>query len=288
MSTLERLFNVSGKTAIVTGASSGLGVHFARALAEAGMNLVLAARRTDRLEELAGELSGSGAGAEAVTCDVADPAQVAAMVDKAVGRFGGIDVIVNNAGVTDGGPVPEKLPDDMFDHAVRVNLNGLWYCCKYAGAHMLRRGQGGSIINIASILGLGGQQNFPPAYMATKAAVINLTRTLACSWADRGVRVNAIAPGWYPSEMTGPWLGNPDFLKHVEAQTPMGRVGNPEELLGALLYLASDASSYMTGQTLAVDGGITASIGSRPFSPQIIRFIEEAMPDGLGVRIKPD
>jgi gluconate 5-dehydrogenase len=222
-----------------------------------------------------------------VTCDVAEPSQVAAMVDHAVSRFGGVDVIVNNAGVTDGGPVPEKMPDAMFDHAVRVNLNGLWYCCKYAGAHMLQRGRGGSIINIASILGMGGQQNFPPAYMATKAAVINLTRTLACSWADRGVRVNGIAPGWYPSEMTGPWLGNPDFLKHVEAQTPMGRVGDPNELLGALLYLASDASSYMTGQTLAVDGGLTASIGSQPLSPEIVRFIEAAVPDGMGVGIKP-
>ncbi|MGW8181193.1 MAG: SDR family NAD(P)-dependent oxidoreductase, partial [bacterium] len=275
MSIFETLFAVSGKTAVVTGASSGLGVSFAKAFAEAGMNVVLTARRTEKLEDLAAELSRSGTAAEAVTCDVTDSSNVASMVERTIERFGGVDVLVNNAGQTDGGPVPEKLPDEMFEQIVRVNLNGLWYCCKQVGAHMLKRGKGGSIVNIASVLGLGGQQNYPPGYMATKAAVINLTKTLACSWADRGVRVNAIAPGWYPSEMTGPWLGNPDFLKHVEAQTPMGRVGEPEELLGALLYLASDASSYMTGQTLAVDGGLTASIGSQPLSPQILRFIEE-------------
>lgn len=288
MGIVERLFNVSGKTAIVTGASSGLGVSFARAFAEAGMNVVLAARRTERLEELKQELSKTGAETEAVTCDVVDSFQVEALVEKAVSRFGGVDVLVNNAGQSDGGPVPEKLPDEMFEQIVRVNLNGLWFCCKHVGAHMLKRGKGGSIINVASILGLGGQQNFPPGYMATKAAVINLTKTLACSWADRGVRVNAIAPGWYPSEMTGPWLGNPHFLKHIEAQTPMGRVGDPEELLGALMYLASDASSFVTGQTLAVDGGVTASIGSLPLSPEVLEFLEEAVPGGLGVRITPE
>ncbi len=287
MGVVERLFDVSGKTAIVTGASSGLGASFARTLSEAGMNVVLAARRTERLEELAEELSKTGAGAEAVTCDVADSSQIAAMVQRTVSRFGGVDVLVNNAGQTDGGPVPEKMPDEMFEQIVRVNLNGLWFCCKHVGAHMLQRGKGGSIINIASILGLGGQQNYPPGYMATKAAVINLTKTLACSWADRGVRVNAIAPGWYPSEMTGPWLGNPHFLTHVETQTPMGRVGDPGELQGALLYLASDASSYVTGQTLAVDGGLSASIGALPFTPEILEFIEAAVPDGLGVRITP-
>lgn len=288
MRALQKLFDVSGKTAIVTGASSGLGVEFARAFSEAGMNVMLAARRTERLETLASELSSSGTEAAAVTCDVADSSQVAGMLERTVDRFGGVDVLVNNAGQTDGGPVPEKHPDDMFEQIVRVNLNGLWFCCKYVGAHMLRRGRGGSIINIASILGLGGQHNYPPGYMATKAAVINLTKTLACSWADRGVRVNAIAPGWYPSEMTGPWLGNPDFLKHVEAQTPMGRVGRPEELLGALLYLASDASSYVTGHTLVVDGGLSASLGAPPMSPEITSFIETAVPNGLGVRITPE
>jgi gluconate 5-dehydrogenase len=288
MGIADRLFDVSGRTAIVTGASSGLGVCFAKAFSKAGMNVVLAARRTERLDALAEELSKDGAGTVAITCDVADSSQVAAVVEETVNRFGGVDVLVNNAGQSDGGPVPEKLPDEMFEQIVRVNLNGLWYCCKHAGAHMLKRGKGGSIINIASILGLGGQQNFPPAYMATKAAVVNLTKTLACSWADRGVRVNAIAPGWYPSEMTGPWLGNPLFLKHIESQTPMGRTGDPEELLGALLYLASDASSFVTGQTIAVDGGLTASIGSQPLSPEVMGFIEEAVPGGLGVRIKPD
>lgn len=288
MGLTERLFDVSGKTAIVTGASSGLGVSFAKALSESGMNVMLAARRTERLEELAEELAANGGRVETFTCDVGDSSQVAAMAEEAVNRFQGVDVLVNNAGQSDGGPVPEKLPDELFEQIVRVNLNGLWYCCKHVGAHMLKRGTGGSIINVASILGLGGQQNYPPGYMATKAAVINLTKTLACSWADRGVRVNALAPGWFPSEMTGPWLGNSLFLKHIEAQTPMARVGDPEELLGALLYLASEASSFVTGQTLSVDGGLTASIGSQPLSPEVIGFIEQAVPGGLGVRIAPE
>jgi NAD(P)-dependent dehydrogenase (short-subunit alcohol dehydrogenase family) len=288
MGIVERLFDVSGRTAIVTGASSGLGVAFSRAFSEAGMNVVLAARRTDRLEELAQELSKAGGEIEVATCDVADSSQVAAMANQAVRRFGGVDVLVNNAGQTDGGPVPEKHPEEMFEQIVRVNLNGLWFCCKQVGAHMLERGKGGSIINISSVLGLGGQQNYPPGYMATKAAVINLTKTLACSWADRQVRVNAIAPGWYPSEMSGPWLGNPAFLEFVESQTPMGRVGDPEELLGALLYLASDASKYVTGQTLAVDGGYSAGVGHCAMPQEIVSFIEAAVPDGLGVSIVPE
>ncbi len=152
---------------------------------------------------------------------------------------------------------------------------------------MLRDGKGGSIINIASILGLGGQQNLAPAYLSTKAAVINLTRTLACSWGDRGVRVNAIAPGWFPSEMTEPFFAAPAFFERIKGQSPMGRVGDPPELAGALLLLASNASSYITGQTLVVDGGSSASIGAPPFSEEVFAEFASAVPDGLGERIMP-
>ena len=152
---------------------------------------------------------------------------------------------------------------------------------------MLRDGKGGSIINISSIMGLGGQQNHPAAYLATKAAVINLTRTLACSWGDRGVRVNAIAPGWFPSEMTEPYFAAPAFFERIKGQAALRRVGDPSELAGALLLLASNASSFMTGHTLVVDGGYSASIGAPPFSEEVFAEFASAVPDGLGERIMP-
>ncbi len=288
MANQDPLFDITGKTAIVTGASSGLGVTFATVLAERGANVVLAARRTERLEEVAGKIVQGGGKAISVTCDVSDSAQVKHMVATAVERFGRVDILVNNAGqVVDGGPVPERLPDELFEQTVRVNLLGTWYCCREVGAHMLRDGKGGSIINISSIMGLGGQQNIAPAYLSTKAAVINLTRTLACSWGDRGVRVNAIAPGWFPSEMTEPYFAAPAFFERIKGQAAMRRVGDPSELAGALLLLASNASSFMTGHTLVVDGGLTASVGAAPFSEEVFAEFASAVPNGLGERIMP-
>jgi NAD(P)-dependent dehydrogenase (short-subunit alcohol dehydrogenase family) len=217
-----------------------------------------------------------------VKCDVGDPAQVKALMNKAVERFGRIDVLVNNAGVVaDAGMVPEKIPDHLFAETVRVNLLGLWYCCQSAAELMLPAG-GGSIVNIASIAGLAGLANFPPAYQATKAAVINLTRNLACSWADRGVRVNALAPGWFPSEMTAPVFGVPGFLDWASRCAPMGRIGRPEELVPALLFLASAASSFVTGQTLAVDGGLSA--GSGRFPDATLEFLAD---HGVGDYARP-
>ncbi len=183
--------------------------------------------------------------------------------------------------------MPERLPDELFEQTVRVNLLGTWYCCREVGERMLRDGKGGSIINISSGAGVGGQQNFPPAYLATKAAVINLTRTLACSWGDRGVRVNAIAPGWFPSEMTEPFFAAPAFFERIKGQAAMRRVGDPSELAGALLLLASNASSFMTGHTLVVDGGLTASVGATPFSEEVFAEFASAVPNGLGERIMP-
>src|SRR5262249_52577573 len=146
----------------------------------------------------------------------------------------------------------------VFEHTLRTNLLGTWYCCRAVGASMLGDGKGGSIINIASIGGLSGLTDFLPGYSATKAGILSLTRTLACSWGDRAVRVNAIAPGWFPSEMTGPFLGIPAFRTWAENLAPLRRIGDPKELVGALLFLASEASSYVMGHTLVVDGGYTA------------------------------
>jgi NAD(P)-dependent dehydrogenase (short-subunit alcohol dehydrogenase family) len=285
---LNTLFDLTGRTAIVTGASAGLGVTFAEALASNGANVVLAARRLERLQEVAATLTATGATVLPITCDVSDATQVQAMVARAAERFGRIDILVNNAGiVADIGPVPERLPHELFLQTVQVNLFGVWYCCREVGARMLSDGKGGSIINVSSILGLGGQQNFPPAYQATKAAVINLGRALACSWADRGVRVNALAPGYFPSEMTDAFFASPAFLEHVQAQAPMGRVGRPDELAGALLFLASDASSFVTGQTIVVDGGFSASLGTLPLTDELLGLFEAVTPNGLGKRIMP-
>ena len=157
-----------------------------------------------------------------------------------------------------------------------------------AGARMLADGKGGSIINIASIAGMAGWKDHPPAYQSTKAAVINLTRNLACSWADRGVRVNAIAPGWFPSEMTDPFFAMGSMKAWAASTAPMGRVGNPDELAGPVLFLASDASSFVTGQTLVVDGGLSATSGYCPMPEDFYQQLEAAMPDGLGKRIVPD
>jgi NAD(P)-dependent dehydrogenase (short-subunit alcohol dehydrogenase family) len=283
---LPRL-ELAGRTAIVTGASSGLGVTFAEGLASAGAAVVLAARRLDRLEELAARIRAAGGEALAARCDITSAAEVAGVVEEAMARFGRVDVLVNNAGTAgDAGPMPERLPDELFEETVRVNLLGAWYACREAGVRMLEAGRG-SIINVSSAAGLGGIQCFPPAYQATKAALINLTRNLALSWADRGVRVNALAPGWFPSEMASPFIEAPVYGDHILNAQPMGRVGEPAELLGPLLFLASDASSYVTGHTLVVDGGMSASFGQARYGEDLWGFHAAAVPGGLGERIMP-
>lgn len=280
------LFDLGGRTAIVTGASSGLGTDFARVLGAAGANVVVAARRTERIDALAAELAENGVPALAVTCDVTDATQVDALVAAACERFGRVDVMVNNAGTAgDGGPTPERLPHALFEHTVQVNLLGTWYGCQAAAARMLADGRGGAIVNVSSVLGIGGQQNYPPAYQASKAAVINLTRTLALSWADRGVRVNALAPGWFPSEMTEGYFAIPPFYESILSQQPTGRVGRPGELDGPLLFLASDASSYVSGHTLAVDGGMSASFGAPRWPEELRGALAQIIPDGLGTPI---
>jgi len=251
---LTSLFGLNDRVAIVTGASSGLGDRFARVLDAAGANVVIAARRADRLEALAAELDHDSL---VVPCDVADPDQTQALCDAAIERFGRVDVLVNNAGV--GAPIAaEDQPIDDFRHTVDVNLTGLFALSQQVGRTMIERGSG-SIVNIASVLGLVASAPIKQAaYCASKGGVVNLTRELAAQWARKGIRVNAIAPGWFPSEMTQELMfdaeSGQDFIK---VHCPMARGGEVDELDGALLYLAGDAAGYVTGQVLAVDGGWT-------------------------------
>ena len=282
----QDIFSVAGKTAIVTGASSGLGAMFGRILASRGANVILTARRKDRLQELTDEITRDGGTALPIECDVADGQQVKSMVAQAWERFGRVDILVANAGTAaDFGPAPERLPEAAFNQVIQVNLTGVWLCHREVAERMLRDGKGGSLIGIASAYGLSGQQGGAAAYHASKAAVINMSRTLALSWADRGVRVNVIAPGWFYSEMTNPAFDAPVFARYIQGRTPMGRVGNPEELAGVLLLLASNASSYMTGETISVDGGWNAGTGAPRMPDEMAQFFEDAAPDGLGRRI---
>jgi NAD(P)-dependent dehydrogenase (short-subunit alcohol dehydrogenase family) len=247
------LFSLEGRTAIVTGASSGLGVQMARALHDAGANVVLAARRADRLKALAEDLDRS----LPLVCDVADDGDLDDLVAATIDNYGRIDILVNNAGT--GEPIAALDESvDAFRDTIAVNLTATFALSQKVGGHMLAAGQG-SIVNVASILGMVGAGMFASAsYASSKGAVIQLTRDLAAQWARGGVRVNALAPGWFETEMTAVMFADEKAMTLVRRKTPMARPGRPGELDGALVYLASDASSFVTGQVLAVDGGWTA------------------------------
>jgi NAD(P)-dependent dehydrogenase (short-subunit alcohol dehydrogenase family) len=247
------LFRLDGKVAVVTGASSGLGVAFARALAEAGADIVLGARRTGLLEEtLAAVRSATGRRGIAVGTDVSSPEDCQRLADAAVAAFGRIDILVNNAGVGTAVPASRETPEE-FRSVIDINLNGCYWMAQACGRVM---GPGSSIINISSVLGLTTGGLPQAAYSASKAGLIGLTRDLAQQWTGRkGIRVNAIAPGFFASEMTEQY--KPGYLDAVKARIVAGRLGEPAEVAAAVVFLASDASSYITGQTLAVDGGVT-------------------------------
>lgn len=246
-------FALHDRVALVTGASSGLGARFARVLDAAGAKLVLAARRADRIEQLAGELRD----ALPIACDITDDAQVGALVDKGLRHHRQIDILVNAAGDAEAYSAEEE-PLDSFRRIIAINLVAAFAVSQRVGRHMLERGRG-SIINIASVLGLvGGGIRSVPSYAASKGGLVNLTRELALEWADRGVRVNAIAPAYFPSELTEQIFASEKALAMIARMTPMRRPGKQHELDGALLFFASDASSYVTGQVLAVDGGLLA------------------------------
>jgi NAD(P)-dependent dehydrogenase (short-subunit alcohol dehydrogenase family) len=248
-------FAVDGRVAVVTGASSGLGMRFARVLAEHGARVVVAARRRERIEALQEELGAERCAA--VVADVAQDGAAEALMAQAVERFGRLDVLVNSAGTTHVSPALEESSEEMR-RVLDTNVVGLFACCREAARVMIPQG-GGSIVNVASTLGLVGIGRIPQAaYTASKGAVVNLTRELAAQWARSGVRVNAIAPGWFPTEMTEGIFDNDKGLGYIRRTVPLGRGGREEELDGALLFLASDASTYVIGQTVAVDGGWSA------------------------------
>jgi NAD(P)-dependent dehydrogenase (short-subunit alcohol dehydrogenase family) len=247
-------FRLDGKVAVVTGASSGLGARFARVLHAVGATVVVAARRADRLTALVDDL---GSRAIAVPGDVASPADRETLLAEALERAGRVDVLVNNAGVG-GGVAAIDLPLDAWRHVLDVNLEAPFHLSQLAAPHMIDRGSG-AIVNVASILGLVGVGQIPQAaYHASKGALVNLTRELAAEWGRSGVRVNALCPGYFRTEINDELLGSDSGAQWVRRRTPMGRPGFEVELDGALLLLASDASAYMTGSVVVVDGGWTA------------------------------
>ncbi|MGB6246021.1 SDR family NAD(P)-dependent oxidoreductase [Gordonia sp. (in: high G+C Gram-positive bacteria)] len=252
MSTILDSFRLDGKVALVTGASSGLGVGFARALADVGADVVLAARRTDRLQETREAIESMGRRALVVTTDVVDPEQCTDAVAATMAEFGRLDVLVNNAGVAESTPALRESPD-QFRRVMDVNVNGSYWMAQ-ACARVMQPGS--AIINLASVLAYTSVLMPQAAYSASKSAVVGLTRDLAQQWTPRkGIRVNALAPGYFESEMTGQFAEGV-LDRYVVPRTLFGRLGNPGELDAALIFLASDASSYLSGVTLPVDGGM--------------------------------
>ncbi len=247
------IFRLDGKVAIVTGASSGIGAHLAHVLANAGAQVVLAARRQEKLDSVVSDIGPAAAGFQ---CDVTKDSDLQALVDFAVEKFNRIDICVNNAGTSDPEPAEKESPE-KFRSIMAINLESVFVLSQLVGRVMLGAGEG-SIVNISSIAGLLASGQIPQAsYAASKAAVVNLTRELAAQWARRGVRVNAIAPGWFPTELTHDMFGDPHGQEFIRKRCPMGRTGELRELDGALLLLASKAGSYITGETIVIDGGWT-------------------------------
>jgi len=250
MSILER-FSLQGRVAIVTGASSGLGVAFAQALAEAGADVVLGARRVERMDDTAKLVEAAGRKALVVPTDVTIPQDCDRLVAEAMAAFGRVDVLVNNAGLGTANPATRETPDE-FRAVIDVNLHGSYWMAQACGRVMA---PGSSIVNIGSVLGFTTAGLPQAAYSASKAAIIGLTRDLAQQWSGRkGIRVNALAPGFFESEMTNEYPQG--YLAEQMTRTPMGRLGDARELCAALIFLASDAGSYVTGVTLPVDGGV--------------------------------
>jgi NAD(P)-dependent dehydrogenase (short-subunit alcohol dehydrogenase family) len=256
MTELKQLFDLTGQAALVTGGSRGLGAEIAEGLAEAGAALMLLARREQWLNPAVEAMRKRGFRCEGALCDVSKPPDVQAVVQQTIATYGKIDILVNNAGVTWGAPA-EQMPFDKWQMVLEVNLTGAFLFSQACGREMIRR-QYGRIINVASVAGL--KSSMPKGihyagYAASKAGLLGLTRELAAQWAPHNIRVNAIAPGFFPSRMTEKVLEA--ALPSIEAGIPMGRVGCPGELKGVAVFLAAPASNYITGQTIVVDGGAT-------------------------------
>jgi NAD(P)-dependent dehydrogenase (short-subunit alcohol dehydrogenase family) len=252
----KQLFDLTGRVAIVSGGSMGLGRQMAEGLAEMGANLVLCARKKDRCEAAAESLRRLGVEVLALGCDVKDKSSIDDVVEKTLARFGRIDILINNAGVSWGAPI-EEMTLDQWDKVLSTNLTGTFLFCQAVAKPMTAQ-KSGKIINIASVAGLGGGSAELQAigYHASKGGVIAFTKDLACKWAQHNIQVNAIAPGWFPTHMSE-WV-----IEHRKesllSKIPLGRFGSDHDLKGAAIFLASNASSYVTGHVLVVDGGQTA------------------------------
>jgi NAD(P)-dependent dehydrogenase (short-subunit alcohol dehydrogenase family) len=256
----KTLFSLTGKTALVTGASKGLGHHFAAVLAESGASVALVARNAEQLEAFAAALREDGLEARSFPADISRADRVEKLIDDVAGSLGPVDVLVNAAGTCVFKDTFEFEAHD-WDTVLATNLRGTWLMCRTVLKQMLARGASGSLVNISSVFGFRSAKGSDHAYPASKAGVEQLTRSLAIEFADRGIRVNAIAPGWFPTELNREFLSTDAGRKIVAERVPMQRTGRHRELDGALLYLASDASTFTTGTVLRVDGGLaTANI----------------------------
>ncbi|HET9413550.1 MAG TPA: glucose 1-dehydrogenase [Pseudolabrys sp.] len=251
------MFSLNGRVALVTGASSGLGVQFAKALADNGAAVALVARRADRLKSLKDEIEGKGGRAVAIEADVTDHAAIARAFDAAEKAFGTVTILVNNAGIAHGGRAVE-MPPEEWRKVLSTNLDAVFFWAQEAARRLLAAKKQGAIVNIASVLGLAVSKG-AVAYAAAKAGVVQVTKALAVELAFKGVRVNAIAPGWFVTEMNDDYLSG-EAGDAIKREIPMGRFGNPGDLDGALLLLVSDAGSYITGATIVVDGGQVVQI----------------------------
>ncbi len=261
------MFDYTGKTVLITGASMGLGEGFAHAFAEAGADLVLTARSADLLEGVAEVCRSKGSTVTVVPGDVSVEADVAHVVATAIEVHGRVDALINNAGVSDmRGVAPEQFDMDTWNWIMSVDLNGAFMYLRDVGKHMLESG-GGSIVNICSIMADGGNELNVIAYTAAKGALRNVTLQLGCEWADRGVRVNSVSPGFIVTEMVRPALEGMGMDKWIASRTPMRRIGELEEIVAPVMFLASDAASYITGHDLAVDGGTNAARGYYQIPP---------------------